>query len=266
MDARFAASSGSRVYVEDAGGGIPVLALHGLGGGAYFFSGLSARLSRHCRVVSVDLPGTGRSTPTLEAMSPDRWIADLGELVRETIGAPVILLGHSLGTMLALNAWEAWPAWIRAMVLVGGLPKVRPEIHDRLSQRAQVVKAQGLVGLGPQVAAGNLSPETMDRQPELAALFARVFETQRPDVYLRGIEILLGLSMESVPATVGVPVLALTGRDDVYAPPDLVRSFMCQVPAGRTEVLPACGHLPFLEAPEAFATIVRAFVAELGPA
>jgi 3-oxoadipate enol-lactonase len=199
-------------------------------------------------------------------MSPDRWVADLGELVRERIGVPVVVLGHSLGTMLALKAWEVWPEWFRAMVLVGGLPRVRPEIRERLSERARLVTVQGLAGLGPQVAAGNFSPETIARQPELAGLFARLFEAQAPEVYVRGIEILLGLSMDAVPATVGVPVLAVTGRDDFYAPPDLVRAFMREVPFGRTEVLAACGHLPFFEAPEAFAAVVGEFVADLGPA
>ena len=42
--------------VEDTGTGPAVLALHGLGGGAYFFRGLAERLQPGYRVVSVDLP------------------------------------------------------------------------------------------------------------------------------------------------------------------------------------------------------------------
>ena len=58
--------------VEDTGTGPAVLALHGLGGGAYFFRGLAERLQPEYRVVSVDLPATPSD------FSMDTWVADLG--------------------------------------------------------------------------------------------------------------------------------------------------------------------------------------------
>jgi pimeloyl-ACP methyl ester carboxylesterase len=262
--------SGGWLYVEEAGNGPPVLALHGLGGGAWFFSGLAQRLASDCRFISIDLPGTGRSVPavpatsTIDAMSAEAWISDLGAFVAERIGEPVVLLGHSMGTILALEAWHAWPDGIRGLIFAGGLPEARPLIRERLTERALSVTRAGLAGLGPTAAAANFSPATPAKNPELMGLFARLFELQDAACYVRCCEILIGASAAAVVASVVVPCLSISGSDDQYAPPDLVTGFMQQL-RGRHEqiVIPECGHLPFLEAPEVFEAAVRSFLATL---
>ncbi len=72
--------NGSSLRVDDTGHGPAVLALHGVGGGAYFFRGLAERLGPY-RVIAADLPGTGGSTSVPDAFSLETWIADLGDLV-----------------------------------------------------------------------------------------------------------------------------------------------------------------------------------------
>lgn len=249
--------------MEDSGTGVPLLMLPGLGGGAWFFSGTARRLQSVCRVISIDLPGTGRSVSAngVSELDPARWIADLGDLVEQRAGEPVVLVGHSMGAILALHAHDAWPERIRALAFVGGLPEARPFIRERLTRRAQAVAREGLEGWGPGVSAGNFSRRTLDEQPELVAMFERLFELQDPAVYVRCCEILMGLSgRESLPA-VRLPCLSITGAEDQYAPPDLVSGFMQALACPRREVLiPDCGHLPFLEAPEAFSAAVESFV------
>ena len=129
-----------------------------LGGGAWFFTPLIDRLREECRVMAVDLPGTGRS-PARGQVTLDGWVADLGALVRARGAAPVVLLGHSMGTIIALRAWRAWPEMIRGLVLVGGLPRARPAIRERLSDRlAALATESSLAGWGRQVSPGVFSP------------------------------------------------------------------------------------------------------------
>ena len=261
MDSYFTTTSGSSIYVEDTGTGPVVLAVHGLGGGAYFFRGFATRLASAYRVISVDLPGTGRSIggPPFSAAS---WARDLGDLVEQAIGEPVAIVGHSLGTIIALESWHAWPRWIRALVFVGGLPTARPLIRERIGQRiATVTKRPILTGLGRSVVPGVFSPATLDAQPELSGLFERLFESQDPMTYVRAAQALLDGNATTIVPTVTVPCLAITGADDQYAPPDNVRAFVSALPApARVEVIPDCGHVPFLEVPDRFAAIVGEFL------
>jgi 3-oxoadipate enol-lactonase len=257
-------SSGADMYVEETGAGPPILAIHGLGGGAWFFGGLARRLAADHRVIAVDLPGTGRSAAPGAPYSLDTWVADLGDFVRTRVRRPVALLGHSMGTILALRAWESWPDQLGALVFVGGLPEPRALIRTRLAERAAAVRAAGMAGWGRRASPGIFSPATIERQPELVALFERLFDAQDAGTYARCCEILLGASAAPVVRSVSAPCLAITGADDQYAPPELVRAFLGELPApARCDVLPDCGHLPFLEAPGACAGAVRTFLAAL---
>ena len=105
MADRFVTSSGSSIYFDDTGTGVPVVAIHGLGGGAYFFRGLGRAAAGRVRLVAIDLPGTGRSTSGPAAFSAESWIRDLGEFIEQVVGEPAVILGHSLGTILALKGW-----------------------------------------------------------------------------------------------------------------------------------------------------------------
>ncbi|HET7217534.1 MAG TPA: alpha/beta hydrolase [Vicinamibacterales bacterium] len=248
-------------YAEEAGAGPPVLAIHGLGGGAHFFGGFARRLQPHYRVLSIDLPGTGRSGAG-DPLSMKRWVDDLGALVADRIGEPAFILGHSMGTIVALKAWRAWPELVRGLVFVGGLPEARAIVRERLSPRLEALRnASTLHGWGPKVAPANFSRSTMREQPEIVALFERLFEEQPVEIYRRSCRLLLESSAADVVHDVDAPCLAVTGADDQYAPPEDVAAFVSRMarPA-QLVVLPDCGHLPFLEQPAAFAAAVMAFM------
>ena len=271
MTGRFVAPSGHEIYFEDAGEGQPVLAIHGVGGGAYFFRGLAERLGLRHRVVAVDLPGTGRSIPRdssavldVQSMSMDGWVSDLRAFVDLQIGAPVTIVGHSMGTIVALKAWQAWAPSITGLVFVGGLPEPRSEARQRMEQRLITVASQGVAELGPQVSPANFSAASFRARPEVVGLFERAFEQQVPAIYARSIEILLENSATAIVPTVTVPVCSISGADDLYAPPEAVRAFLAQLPSPAHEVvLPDVGHLPFFEAPDAFASALDLFLQRL---
>jgi pimeloyl-ACP methyl ester carboxylesterase len=250
------------MHVEDVGTGLPLLALHGLGGGAWFFTGLARRLTPSCRVIAVDLPGTGRSGgSTPPDLTLAGWVADLADLLAARVDGPVVILGHSLGTILALEAWASWPQAIRALIFVGGLPEPRPLIRERLALRADAVARTGLDGVGPSAATANFARATLERQPELVGLFERLFESQDAATYVRWCNLLIGASATSIVPTVRVPCLSVSGTEDQYAPPELVTAFVGELPLPcRQDLLEDCGHLPFLEQPARFAALVKSFL------
>ena len=104
--------------VEDIGAGPPVLAIHGLGGGAYFFRSIAERLRQDYRIISVDLPTRAR-------LLMAAWVDELGTIVDERASAArSFILGHSMGTIIGLEAWRAWPE-----------KHSRPDVRRRCSAR-----------------------------------------------------------------------------------------------------------------------------------
>jgi pimeloyl-ACP methyl ester carboxylesterase len=101
----------------------------------------------------------------------------------------------------------------------------------------------------------------MHHRPEAVTSFERLFEINAVDTYVKCVNILLGGNAEEIVPTVQRTSLAITGEHDQYAPPDAVTAFVERIPAThRMEVLRACGHVPFFEVPDTFATVVRTFV------
>lgn len=246
---------------ESLGSGPALLCLHGLGGGAHWFKGLAQRLQDRFRVITLDLPGTGANREGLEPFTLERCVDALVRLLR-TESCPINVLGHSLGTILALRMYAAAPDRIGSLICVGGLPSVRPAMRKRLQARRERILSGGMAGLGWEAAEGVFSGATLRGNPEVAALFARGLEACDPREYLEVLDTLLAAGAEDVLPVAAAPCLVLTGSEDAYAPPADTRRFAAALPGRvRGVEMVGCGHLPFLESPRLFAREIGAFLA-----
>lgn len=135
---------GARLHFVERGDGPPLLMLHGNGSMIEDFetSGLVAAAARDHRVIAFDRPGFGRSgRPRGRHWTPDAQ-ADLLAEALERIGAPPVLaLGHSWGTAVALALARRHPARVRGLVLVSGYyyPSMRPDFALLSAPAAPVI-------------------------------------------------------------------------------------------------------------------------------
>ena len=114
---------GVRLHVVERGEGPPVVLLHGNAVSHRDFeaSGLIDRLARRHRVIGFDRPGYGHSsrprdrlwTPTAQAKLLHGALARLGV-------ERAVVVGHSMGTMVAIALALEHPADVRRLVLLGG--------------------------------------------------------------------------------------------------------------------------------------------------
>jgi 3-oxoadipate enol-lactonase len=257
--AEFVEVTGARVRIVTWGSGPMVLCLHGLGGGTHFFGALGPALaSSHC-VVAVDLPGSALS-PRASRFSFESCAGITIALARRHV-APVHLLGHSMGVIIAIEAIRRSPGLAASLLAVGGLPEPLLSSRERILARATTARQQGLLGLGTDVVEANFSACTRVEQPALTGLLAALFERQDADAYAETAEALARWHAPALPALDSVRCFVLTGAEDRYAPPEAADSFARSLPVGtRLEVMPDCGHLPMLERPREFARHVEQFL------
>lgn len=244
---------------EESGSGLPLLCLHGVGGTGVWFKGLGLRLRDRFRVIALDLPGTGANREGHGPFSIERCADTLARWLASRETAPAAVLGHSMGTLIGLHL----NAKIRlhSLLCVGGLPAVTPANHRRLSDRADLIRREGMGGLAWKVAEGNFCKATLAQKPELAALFGRLWETQSAGAYLEGLDSLLAADAGPLLPGATLPSLVLRGAEDNYAPAEESRRFAAALPGlKRTVELPGCAHMPFLEDPEAFAAAIAGFL------
>jgi pimeloyl-ACP methyl ester carboxylesterase len=112
--ARYSDVRGTRLRSFEAGSGPVVALVHGFGGAASNWTLVAPRLARRCRVLVPELPGHGGSSPLpaqVETLDPyaDRLVAVLDD--------PAVLVGHSLGAVVALRAAARHPDAVRGLVL-----------------------------------------------------------------------------------------------------------------------------------------------------
>jgi 3-oxoadipate enol-lactonase len=278
---RFVEVGTARLYLEAWGpaAGPVLLCLHGLGGGTHFFAALGAAMTGQCRTVAIDLPGSGLSPPLDGPHAPSAAscappdgpmpvfsfdaVADLVVSLARTehVRGPVCLLGHSMGTILAFETIRRSTDLAVGLIIVGGLPEALPLARRRIRERVHVIRERGIASVGGDVVAANFSQRSQTERPELTASFASLFARQDAAAYADTADALAAWLARDLPPLHRVSCLAVTGEEDRYAPPDAIRAFARTLPAGtRVEIMRDCGHLPFLEQPEAFASIVSSFL------
>ena len=104
-----------RWYV--GGSGSPIALLHGLGGAASNWVELAPELARDHRIVALDLPGHGGSSPLPALPNLEPFADRLGLVLEREGAAPAVVVGHSLGCLVGLRLAIRRPELVRGLVL-----------------------------------------------------------------------------------------------------------------------------------------------------
>jgi pimeloyl-ACP methyl ester carboxylesterase len=130
---RFLAVDGVRLHYTEFGSGEPIVLLHGNGSliQEFLASGLVDRLARDHRVILFDRPGYGFSQrPRGRAWSPAAQADLFRQAVRQLGAEEVHLLGHSWGTLVAMEWALRHPASVVSVSALSGyfFPTFRPDV------------------------------------------------------------------------------------------------------------------------------------------
>jgi esterase len=108
-----------RLHVETDGpeDGAPVVFLHGVSGSMRTYAWLPEEIAEGRRIVRVDLRGHGRSEHAPGAYDIDSYGEDVVDVLRDRVGRPAVLVGHSLGGVVAWWAAQRHPELVAAAFL-----------------------------------------------------------------------------------------------------------------------------------------------------
>jgi len=104
-------------YAEGPAHGPPLVLLHGLGRRWQVFLPVIPALSLRWHIFAPDLRGHGKSSHVARGYHGPQYSDDLACLLRERIGAPAVLFGHSLGGMLGMWVASHHPELVRALII-----------------------------------------------------------------------------------------------------------------------------------------------------
>ncbi|WP_137166496.1 alpha/beta fold hydrolase [Salinimonas lutimaris] len=131
--------------LDNEGTGPVVIGLHGYLDNAQSLAGLAPYLSGY-RFIALDMAGHGKSGHRAEGAQynlPD-YLQDLHALISEQQFEPVILLGHSLGGILATLYAAVFPEQVKAVVSIDACgPLVESEASTAEQMRASIISRAG---------------------------------------------------------------------------------------------------------------------------
>jgi pimeloyl-ACP methyl ester carboxylesterase len=107
-------------YAEGPAAGPPLVMLHGGAGRWQLYSDMLAELAKRCHVYAPDLRGHGKSGWVPWGYTIREYVEDISAFLREVSG-PSVLMGHSLGGIIAVATTKACPNLVRALI-VGDAP------------------------------------------------------------------------------------------------------------------------------------------------
>ncbi len=199
----------------------PVLLIHGMFGGAWYWEDYQTLLARHgYESHAINLRGHhgSRPVPDVGKISLPQYVADALEVAR-TLKNPIVI-GHSMGGLIAQKVAEAGAC--RAIVLMAAAPPRWIPVVSWLLLRKQLKYARALL---------LFEPILPDRRDADALMFNRTPVSDRekffprlvPDSGKAGFQMsigTIGVSAQRVTA----PLLVLTGRDDQFVVPRVARA------------------------------------------
>ncbi|PNY80359.1 alpha/beta fold hydrolase [Deinococcus koreensis] len=260
----------------------PLIVLHGGPGLDHTeFADYLDPLADTVRLVILDMRAQGRSDRDApqETWTLAQMAADVSRVAAALNAERYAVLGHSYGAFVALQHAADFPGTAAATVACCGVgsarwlddipaklegfepvelrEQVRASWADEANVRTQADFARLMHEQMPWHFADPLDSRIADYEARVDALGPRY----APDV-LRQFSVAGygGIEVEDGLGTVSQPLLALAGRHDRTCPPGASAVLAQRAPAGELHVFEESGHMPFVEQPDEFLSVVRGFL------
>jgi haloalkane dehalogenase len=255
----------------------PVLLIHGFGASIGHWQHNLEFLATHHTVYGLDLVGWGGSRKPDINYNIDLWVDQVYDFWQTFIGQPTILIGNSIGSLVALVAAARYPQMAASAVMVS-LPDLSAEQEMIPRPLQPLVNGIKRVILNPpllrtlfkfvsrpkiarkwaQIAYANpdrVTDELVDlfltpaREPEASAAFVKIMQGMISSNFSPNIRKLLP-GME-------IPMLLIWGTEDRMIPPHTAKILLKLNPLLELVDLEAAGHCAHDELPDEVNQIVR---------
>ena len=269
----------------------PLVLLHGFAAGSGHWRGNAhAIAAAGWRVYGLDLVGFGASSQPALWLDNRLWARQVQGFLEEVVQAPAVVVGHSLGGLVALSAGVFFPTWVRAvvasplpdptLVMAKAIRPPRRRPWRRRLKRWLVILLCRLLPLELLVPLLAHSP-LLDLGIQSAYVTAVIGDQElhrviakparRPGAVrsLRAMSIAMALRPHGATAPallqrLRCPLLLIWGRRDQLVPVQVADQVLRVRPEVPLVVLDHSGHCPHDEVPEAFNGALLGWLEGLG--
>lgn len=268
--------NGIQIHAEQAGQPNRQVALliHGWSSSWYAMSPLMPLLAQRFSVISVDLPGYGKSPALPFRATIPAYVEILAKLIEEVSKGPVVLVGHSMGGMIGATLAIKYPVLVERMVLL--CPTISGKLSDYINFFVSPITLMErfafgslLVSAGEKLMVG-ISDRLMkpasfaERSGITAQDYARLrADVRRPDQGRVRAECFTAMRQNNLVgqlSKIEAPSLVIWGAEDNTVPLRDSGVVADEWQSADLRILPKAGHWPQFETPHLTRRLVASFL------
>ncbi len=240
--------------------GAPVLFSNSLGCDLRLWDKVLPYLPESLRIIRYDTRGHGLSDAPEGAYSMGRLVKDAEALLEHLAVKDAVVVGLSMGGMIAQGLAVKRLDLVRAIVLSNTGARIgTPEMWQT---RVDAVQEGGVEALWVGTKERWFT-KAFQSDPE-ADLWRNMYVRQSAQGMIGAMQAISGTDMMSPTSGLRLPALGIAGSDDGSTPADMVRETIDLIPGSEFALIRRAGHLPCVEQPEVYAEHLTKFLRGIG--
>ncbi|KAF2477832.1 alpha/beta-hydrolase [Lindgomyces ingoldianus] len=233
------------------------ICMHGLGSSQDYYHAIALGLkAHHFRCITFDTTGAGRSPYTQVEQSIESLSDDIIGIMDKLEVSKAIVVGHSMGGIVAANLAAERNDRVVAAVLIGPVYP-NPNVIPVFEKRIETVTKEGMEAMANTVPYGALAKGA---SPLVRAFIRELLLGQDPAGYCSNCRVIINAKPPNY-GKISVPILLLAGEEDNSAPLEGCTKMFEEIGTGqkKMEVMKGVGHWQCVEAFEEVGKQILAF-------
>ena len=241
----------------EAGQGPLVLFLHGVGLRAEAWAAQLDHFARSYRAIAPDMPGHGESAP----LGTAPILQDYTDLVAASLNEPAVVIGHSMGAMIAVDLAARFPQKVAGVVALNAIFHRSEAARTAVQARVDSLDGARIADPEPTL------KRWFEKLESPAAVACREWLTAvDPAGYKAAYTV---FAAEDGPdelalSSLEMPALFMTGELEPNSTPAMSEAMAKIAPKGRAVILPDAAHMMPMTHPAAVNTELAKLLAEFG--
>jgi 3-oxoadipate enol-lactonase len=235
-----------------------IVFVNSLGTDLRIWDDVVAHFAGDFRILRYDLRGHGLSEAPPAPYSVDDLAADLAALLDARKVKSAILVGLSVGGMIAQSLAARRPDLVHLLILCDTAHKIgTPEMW---SARIEAIRKGGMGAIADGVLERWFSTEFRQTRSAEVAGYRNMLVRTPVEGYIGTCTALRDADLTETSRRLTQPTLCLAGEEDRATPPELVQSMSVLIPSASFRTIPRAGHLPCVEQPRILAGRIEPFI------
>jgi len=246
--------------IDGAADGVPLIFINSLGTDLRIWDDVVPHFEQAFRIIRFDKRGHGLSDCPPAPYSIRDFTNDLVSLMDALEIDKAILVGLSVGGMIAIDAAAAYPERVEVLILSDTAPKIGTV--EGWNERIDTLRSHDMPYLSETIVKRWFTPEFDSRHTAAWRGYVNMLNRMPVEGYTGTCEAIRDADLRDQAQSITKETLVICGAQDASTPPEFVEANSHLLPNSRFHLIEGSGHLPCVEQPDETAAVIRQFLKE----